>query len=164
MIIDRLAFWALGAAALVVMPVGGHWIGKREGVREAETACVERWNKAASEASEKRRQVEQERFRALEIANENHRTELARARSAAAGARGERDRLRDELAARDRAAAEHPAAGGRADGAAVERELFGACADALQAVAGEADELAGQVKGLQRYVTNVVRPGEGQDP
>lgn len=74
---------------------------------------------------------------------------------AAAGARDELGRLRDELAARGRAAPQNPAAFPRVDAATAERELLGQCAQSLVSVAADADRLAAQLIGLQAYVSNV---------
>lgn len=83
---------------------------------------------------------------------------------AAAGARAESERLREQLAALPAA---DPAAGAGADGAAPLAELLGSCGERYQAVAAEADRLAGQVRGLQNYARQVCvahNPKEGGEP
>lgn len=79
-----------------------------------------------------------------------------KADASAASARGELDRLRDELSTfRDPAAADSAPAG-RADGrAGLESQLLGHCATTLIGLAQEADRLGALVVGLQDYVKNV---------
>ena len=80
-----------------------------------------------------------------------HIKQRAAVASAAAGARAESERLREQLAALPAA---DSASGPGADGSPI-AELLGACADRYQAVAAEADRLAGQVRGLQKYAVEV---------
>lgn len=153
-----LLSWA--SALLVVALLGGLYLLGRTQGREAERAeWVKHTTAAALQASEAARIKEQERLRASEIIERNHMATVEKLRAAAGGARGELDRLRLALAERDRAGRD-AAAAGRADDAARERELLGACAAEYQSMARDADELAARLSGLQSYVRQVVRPGQ----
>lgn len=158
------AAWLLSAVLAVIVAASGYaghrWTAARYEARIA--ADREAAQRAALAASEAARVTEQERRQAQERIDAQHQADMDRARRAAIAARGELDRLRAVLAARDRAAAEHAGPSGGADDAAVERELLGACAARYQGLAAEADGLAGQVSGLQDYVRDVVRPEGAQ--
>lgn len=138
---------SLIAASLIA--VAAYWIGRMDG-RDIERV---KWQALATEASERVRQIEKERFRASEIAARNHAAEMAKVRAAASASRGELDRLRDVLAARDRADA--AGAGPRLDGATIERQLFAQCAAAIAELAGEADADAARLRGWQHRARTV---------
>lgn len=131
--------------------------------RAGKGAVKREWERAVAEqreevikAQEQARKAEQ----ALVVAkNEAEKRYVEQKRKAAADAAGSElllRRLRDELAARDSAAAQAAAATPGIDGGAgLERNLFGACAQALVRMAQEADRLEATVVGLQGYVKNV---------
>jgi hypothetical protein len=129
-------------------------------LRESEAATAR--IAAALETDREARRMESARRRNME-ANERERVQReSRLRVAVAGARSELDGLRADLAARAAAAGSEAggdgtAAARRDEAAAVERELFGACAGRYEGMAREAGELAGQVIELQSYVTGVCR-------
>jgi small-conductance mechanosensitive channel len=76
---------------------------------------------------------------------------LKRAQAGAAGAMSELDGLRNALAASPAAPASAAPSGAYAAGGP-ERELLGACAATLQAMAAAADRLEAKVIGLQDYI------------
>lgn len=154
-----VTLWLVRLAIGLALAVGLYGLGSYNGRTSERKACEDRTAAQAAAASEAARIREQERFRANEIVAANRHAELERARAAAGAARTERDRLRDALAARDRAARSDAEAGTRVDGAA-ERELLGSCSEEYAAMARDADAIAGRLRGLQQYVTRVV---EGED-
>lgn len=84
----------------------------------------------------------------------------------AAGARRELDRLRSALAARQPAATPaNPASIPKLDATpGIQGELLGECAQALVGLAAEADGLAAQLIGLQRYVAKVLLKASPEQP
>lgn len=151
---SRLVPLGLVMAALLVALFVGYSVGKR--AERAVWLERERAHQAAvQQATEQARQREQEAFRAREIVESNYREELARQARAAASARSELDRLRSTLAARDRAERSDPAAAGRTDGAATERDVLAACGAQLVGMASDADAIATRLSGLQHYVREV---------
>lgn len=141
--------------AVVAFAVGtGAWLG----YRFASDRCATRiatYEQAAREASEAARQQEQEMRDAIETIQREYMQRVEAGRRDAAGARGELRRLRDSLAARERAAAEAARAAGRADAAAAERDVLRACTAQLVAVAQDADRIAVRLTGLQEYVRSI---------
>lgn len=151
-----------GAAAALA----GIAVGLAQGWRYGERiAVLERdWSKeraALSDAARRAEVANRQTETRMQEAVENERTE-SRAREAqyadaAAGARAQRDRLRQQLAAagRDGVASPDPSAGsgldGAADGAAVLRFVVGQCVDRYIDVAEEADRLGARLIGLQGY-------------
>ena len=81
-----------------------------------------------------------------------YRTNVARAQAAAASAAAGLDGLRDAIANAPGAACPAAGAASGVDAAGAFRELFGACAATLSAVAQEADRLEARLTGLQDYV------------
>lgn len=113
---------------------------------------------ASLKAEQEARAKEQALIKSRQQAEVKYAEEKRKAAAAAAGAKSELDRLRDELAqpAPARSTPSDPAAAERAAGAArLERELLGACATALTDLASEADRLEARIVGLQAYVKNV---------
>lgn len=75
--------------------------------------------------------------------------------------RVQRERLRDAIAdyrARAVAESERSAPGSVAHGAVAAADALDECSSSYEEVAGVADQLAVQVTGLQRYITDVVGP------
>lgn len=147
------------AAAIVAALSFSHFWAYRSGKSVIRAA----WEKDKVEQIVSARQLEVQ-YRAKEQAlvaakneSEAKYVELKkRMERSAAGAQSELVRLRDQLAARDRAAAQDPAALARAvGGTGLERELLGQCATALVGLAAEADRLEALVVGLQSYTKNV---------
>jgi Flp pilus assembly protein TadB len=89
-----------------------------------------------------------------QVGERHEKTKRANAASAAA-ASDELDGLRNELAARDAAATEAPAAACGVDAGRAERELLGLCATTLIGLAKEADRLEGKLGALQDYVRQI---------
>lgn len=111
-----------------------------------------------------RLQRQREQRLALAIQEQDHayQEELARQQKAAAGLDATVQRLRTAVAnLNQQRAADVPrsgasaAASGSADESATARELFAESAAEYAAMAGEAEQLRGQVIGLQRYVLSV---------
>jgi Tfp pilus assembly protein PilV len=94
---------------------------------------------------------------AKQKAEEAYAAQKRKADVAARSARVELDGLRNELYALSapRKISENSTAAPSADGAPIERKLFGECATALVEMAAGADTLAAQLVGLQSYVRNV---------
>lgn len=121
------------------------------------------WNKdiaARSQQALKAEQQMREREQSLVIARnrseERYVQEKRKAASAARSAQSALDGLRDELAARNRAASANPAPVAGANGApGLEQELLGHCAAAFVGMAAEADRLETLIVGLQSYVKQV---------
>lgn len=110
----------------------------------------------ALQAEQAARQREQELVAAKQVSEERYVEEVQKAESFAAGARSELGRLRNAIAARNRASTQSTAACPAADaGARSERDLLGTCAETLVGVAADADQLGAKVIGLQQYVSNV---------
>jgi hypothetical protein len=164
-VLGFLPWWAwaaLVALALATATGMGHRAGAA-GVQQrwdAEKAAAAR---QALEASQEARRIEQARAAKVQEVQSDYATRSNRDRAAAAGAAGELERLRDELAARDRAAAA-PASTCRIDVAGAERDLFGSCAAALAEVAGEADRLETRLTALQGYVRAITAPASAPAP
>ncbi len=101
----------------------------------------------------------QELNTAKQKVEEDYALEKRKAAVAARSARAELDGLRQELYALptpDPAAlVQATPSTGRVDAGTIERQLLGECATTLVGVAAEADLLAAQLVGLQRYVRNV---------
>ena len=145
----------VGGLVLLAVLAATHWFAWDAGRSVARAACVEENERVSRDAADRVRQIEKERFRAAEIAASNHQSELEKSRVAARAARGELSRLRDELAARERAAGRNPDAAGAADGPASEGTLLGECAARYSRLAAQADNLADRLRGLQEYVAGV---------
>lgn len=152
--------YAVALIAFAVLLGGVYWKGHVTGGKAVQAkwdADIAERAKAALAAEQAARAAEQ----AIQKAKHQVEVRYANARKdatdRAARAQSELDRLRDQLAARDRAAAQAAAACARSDGAATERQLFGHCATALAGMASEADRLSAQVGGLQAYVRDVCR-------
>lgn len=147
------------AAALLAALAFSHFTTYRMGkntVRQQWDQSVAEQREMLAKAQQQARAAEQ----ALVVAkNEAEKRYVEQKRKAAADAAGtERmlEQLRDNLAARDRAAAQAAATSTGIDaGTGPERELFGACAQTLVRLAQEADRLEATVVGLQQYVRGV---------
>lgn len=147
------------AAALLVAAVVSHSVAYRTG--KAVVAAQWQQDKLIhAEATRKQQEAfrakEQELLAAKQESEVRYVELKKRYDRSIAGARVELDGLRNDLAARDRAASQDPATLARAvGGAGLERELLGQCATALVGVAAEADRLEAQLVGLVSYVKNV---------
>lgn len=135
-------------------------------LREARQAAADR---AAAEALAKAVQAarDEERARAQEverIANEIEQRRKATLDRALYAERAVRE-LRDEIAALNaRPVPEDSRAAALAVEASTARDLLGRCADAYRRVDGRAQALGDQVTGLQDWVRDVCRAGEGEPP
>jgi hypothetical protein len=164
-VLGFLPWWAWAAlVALALATATG--MGWQQGAGHVQA----RWNaekatrvQQALEASQEARRLEQARAAKVQEVQDVYATRSNRDRASAAGAAGELGRLRDELAARDRAAAA-PAATCRIDLAGTERQLFGRCAEALSAVAADADRLETKLTALQGYVRAVTGAASAPAP
>lgn len=147
------------AAALVAILAFTHFYAYRLG----RIAVQAKWNQQIAEqreqiikAQQTVREVEQKLVMARQESERQYVEQKQVAAASAAATELQLRRLRDQLAARDRAAAKAAASSSRTDGSASqERDLFGKCADALVGLAKDADGLNAQVIGLQGYVKNV---------
>ena len=137
-------------AVVLVVLAGTHWKAYLNG-KKAVRAEYQAKELAAEKAARER---EQELIAERQKLEDRYVQDKRKADAAAAGARAELGRLRDQLAARGAAAAT-TAAPIRVDGGSPEAQLLGACASALVGVAEDADRLAAQVIGLQAYVRGV---------
>lgn len=156
-IVSKYAY-AVALIAFAVLLGGVYWKGHVTGGKavqakwDADIAERSKAALAAEQAARAREQALLAQKQKVEVTYANARKDAA---VRASRAQSELDRLRDELAARDRAAGRDPATSAGTDGAATERELFGQCAAALTGLAGEADRLKARVEGLQGYVRQV---------
>jgi hypothetical protein len=133
--------WALLAGAAIATATGWHLVQ----LRQARQEVRDEMSQQATRDVLRRHEANQG------VTDRAHKERLTLA-AAAAAARAESHRLRDELAA----ARAHSEAGPGADGgAAVALELLGECAARRSEVAGEAARLAAQVRGLQDYASRV---------
>ena len=139
-ILTKLGIAGLLLAAATVWHYSEVRQAGKDGYAKAEADMRERTDQDAKDRSEANERVTDAYIK--------QRDAVARA---AAGARAESERLREQLAALPAA---DSASGPGADGSPI-AELLGACADRYQAVAAEADRLAGQVRGLQKYAVEV---------
>jgi hypothetical protein len=137
-------------ALVLVVLAGTHWKAYTNG-QKAVRAEYQAKELAAEKAARAR---EQELIAERQKLEDRYVQDKRKAEAAAAGARAELGRLRDQLAARG-APTQTPATPIRADGGSPEAQLLGACASALVGVAEDADRLAAQVIGLQAYVRGV---------
>lgn len=137
-------------AIVLVVLAGTHWKAYLNG-KKAVRAEYQAKELAAEKAARER---EQELVAERKKLEDRYVQDKRKAEAAAAGARAELGRLRDQLAARG-AAPTTPATPIRADAGTIEGQLLGACASALVGVAEDADRLAAQVIGLQAYVRGV---------
>lgn len=121
------------------------------------------WDKQISLAKDQQIKAEQEaRAREQELVAAKQQAEVKYVQSkkqaavAALGAQSELDRLRNALAARDRATRQDATAcpGAHAE-AGPERDILGTCATELVRMAREADAIATRLTGLQQYVASV---------
>lgn len=108
---------------------------------------------ATAQAHAKERAIEQKFATQTQEAANAYRKKLSAAARDAAGARTERDRLLDAVAAAPACGAGPSAsAASGADGTTVLRAVLGSCANALQSLAEGADIDASRLSGLQGYV------------
>lgn len=105
---------------------------------------------AAAEREAKTR--ESEMADAARKASDAYQANLHRARAGASAALSELDGLRNALNATSPADSASTAASGPYGAGAIERELFGECAAAFEAMAGEAGNKSAKVTGLQDHV------------
>ncbi len=154
----RIAGW-LGGLLFVIAAFGGTWLhGRSKGVESERAVWTQRLadaERAAREASEAARHREQEMHDAIEAVQREYMQRVAAGERDAAGARAELKRVRDSIAARERAAAEAARAAGRVDAAAAERDVLRACTAELVAVAQDADRIAIRLSNLQGYVKSI---------
>lgn len=153
--------WRLWAGiALAIALAASHGMAYRAGkatVRADWDRDIAERTAKALQAEQAARVKEQELLTARQKAEERYAAEKKRAQAAAAGAQSELDGLRNDLAARGTSQTPtDPATPARVDGAGrLERDLLGACAENLAAVAREADRLETKLVGLQGYVKDV---------
>lgn len=142
-------------AALVFSHFGAYRAGRAIVRAQWDTDIAQR-AQAAAKAQEQARQREQDLVIAKNRAEERYAQEKRKAASAAASAADELRGLRDTLYALGNSSPKNPAAIPRVNGVAgLERELLGACAETLVAMAAEADRLEARLVGLQGYVKEV---------
>jgi hypothetical protein len=132
--------WALLAGVAIATATGWHLVQ----VQQAKQEVRDEMSQQATRDALRRHEANQG------VTDRAHKERLTLA-AAAAAARAESHRLRDELAA-----ARAAAAGPGSDGAAtVPLELLGECSARRESVAREAAGLAAQVRGLQDWVQRV---------
>ena len=148
--------WVIYAAVAVLLSLLGvqtvrlAWVQSEYASYKAEVA--ENTRKAEADARDKERAM---RKQADRIANDQAQKQedlaaaAARAAATAASLRDEIERLNASPAPTD------PRAAALAREATTARKLLGACAERYRSVAKGADELRGQVIGLQDFATNV---------
>ncbi len=160
------------AAALAVAAVRWEYARvERRGHDKANaawTAQIAKDNEAAAETHRLRERGARLRERSLLDATRNTEVEYAQFKRSAAS---EAAVVRGQLADLDRllkladggaqpsaggGAGENPAAASRVDGARVERQLFGHCAETLVGMGLEAERLRGKLTALQGWVARVV--------
>lgn len=158
MIVARQTIRFVVAAGLAAILVASHGYAYQRG-RAAVQAQWDAERARQAEAALKAEQAQRAKEHALQEEKRKVEVQYAetkkKAASDAAAAQSELDRLRNALAARDRAASKDSATTGRVDVTGIERELLGECASALVGMGTTAQRLAGKVLGLQGYVKNV---------
>jgi hypothetical protein len=147
------------AAALVAILAFTHFSAYRTGKgvvkREWDKSVVEQ-REALIKAQAEVRKVEQALVAARQETEKRYVEQKRRIAADAAGAESQLARLRDELAARNGAAAQAATPSCGVNGrAGLESELLGHCSKALVGMAQEADRLEAVVVGLQDYVKSV---------
>lgn len=137
---------------LLAFVAGYQWSSRGAAVELAQLKAQQAAATAQAEARE--RALEQKFVTQTHEAADAYRKKLSAATRDAAGARTERDRLLDAVAAAPACSAGQSAsAPAGVDGAAVLRQVLGSCAAALQTLAEGADADAARLSGLQGYVT-----------
>lgn len=150
--------WRLGGAlALAGATFVGGWHLGAQGVRGQWAAEHAKQAQQQVEAAQEALRFDTTRTRHIQQEQDHARQAAAVARADAVGARTELGRLRDTLAANQRAA-DAPAAVCRLDVATAERELLGACAAAVSGMAEEADEVRSRLIELQGWARAVSEP------
>lgn len=150
------------AAVLVVLPgwflrgcVDTSKATEIQAAWDKQTAEREKAEKAAAVATFNETE---RRYQESQNAQDAYAADVSRARSARDAALSERERLRNEIRAHEFArleASDAEAPVGTDATAAVALDLLRACTSQYEAVEGEAGELAGRLRGLQRWVTGV---------
>lgn len=147
------------AAALVAGAVGatGAWQVQNWRYGEKIADINAQQARLISEAEQSFRKKEQQLVRNRQQVEAKYVDEKRKAATAALAAESALDGLRNELSKPTACAApSDPAAAERVAGAArLERQLLGACAEALTNLAAEADGLEARIVGLQAYVRDV---------
>lgn len=155
-------YWAIASriipyVAVAVLAASSAWVVQGWRADSAIQAMKAAQAQAAATAESQARKKEAE----LNQARQKVEVEYAKAKRKAAvdlnTAQSELDRLRGTLSARDRQAGSDPTAPCFTYGGAIERELLGACAQSLVALAADTDGLRAQVLALQDYVRGVCR-------
>lgn len=147
----KLATVLLIAAALA----GGAWKIRHDAYKSGAEAVKQEYAAAATKAALAAMKNQERLQDAVNQVGERHEKTKRANEAAAAAASDELDGLRSELASRDTAATEAPAAACRIDAGRAERELLGLCATTLIGVAKEADRLEGKLGALQDYVRQI---------
>jgi Tfp pilus assembly protein PilX len=111
---------------------------------------------ATATAERQARDRESQMADAARKASDAYQANVSRVRASADSARTELDSLRNTLAAGPAAPASAASSGAYAAGGP-ERELLGACAATLQAMAAQADRLESKVIGLQDYIKGLTK-------
>lgn len=151
----RLWIAAALLAVLAFTHVAAYLVGKGVVKRQWDRDVAEQ-REVLLKAQEEARKTEHNLIKAREKVEKKYVQQKRKAAAESADADALFVRLRDQLAARDRAAAQAAATTPGVDaGAGLERELFGRCAKALVGLAQEADRLEATVVGLQGYVKDV---------
>jgi len=139
----------------IALIAAGAWKLRYDGYKAGADDVRKDYAAAATQAALAAIKTQERLQEAVQTVGERHeKTKRANAASAAAVG-SELDSLRNDLAARDRAATAAPSAASRADASGAERELLGSCAGALVGVAQEADRIEAKLGALQDYVRSV---------
>lgn len=149
------------AAVLMVVLASTHYVSYKSG----RNRVIAAWDKEKAELTAKTLQAEQEARKkeqaliaARQQSEKRYVDEKRKAETAALASQSALDSLRNTLASTPSGcpAGADPAAASRAAGVTrLERDLLGACAQALTDLAAEADRLEARLVGLQNYVKDV---------
>lgn len=145
---------AAAIAAGLAISLGYAFRSGKAAVQAQWDADTLRRTQAAVKAEQDARSKEHALQQAKQKVEERYVETKRKADADAAHAKSELDRLRNALAARDRAARQDPAPASRVD-VSGERELLGECAQAVVGLGTTSQRLADKVIGLQSYVKDV---------
>lgn len=153
-------FWLklAGAGALLGLLAGGVQILRHEAREDGRNEIRAQWEAAKADGARDALRKTEHLLKEDQNAREAASKDLTAVRAGRDVARQELGRLQSVIADYEGRMLDASEAGapGRADEAArVALELFGECASRREAVAGEAGELAAQLRGLQRWVAGV---------
>jgi hypothetical protein len=146
---------AISALLAIILIAAGAWKLRHDGYKAGAADVRQEYAALATQAALAAIKTQERLQDAVQKVGDRH-EKTKRAIAATADAAGfELDGLRNELAARDRAADQAPSATSGADAAGAERQLLGACAQTLLGLAKDADRVEAKLTGLQDYVTSV---------